>query len=130
MTRKLTQKTFVSFQSTGATNISGVNNLLLLTLYIQSKYMGMKKNKFAWATEQNEGREIYLSHYQGVDSIDHMINTRGKRFISWKYWHSPYLHVMSMGIFACYNMYLECCEGKLDARWMVEEKDRMTFLQF
>ncbi len=27
-------------------------------------------------------------------------------------------------------MYLECCEGELDAQWKVEEKDRMTFLQF
>jgi hypothetical protein len=27
-------------------------------------------------------------------------------------------------------MYLECCEGELDAAWKVEEKCRMTFLQF
>ncbi len=120
----------MSFQSTGAINISGVNNLLSLTLYVQPKYRGTKKNKFAVATEQNEGREVYLSHYHGVDSIDHMINTTGNRFISWKYWPSLYLHAMSMGIIACYDMYLECCEGELDARWKVEEKDRMTFLQF
>jgi hypothetical protein len=35
-----------------------------------------------------------------------------------------------MGIIACYNMYLECCEGELDAQWKVEEKNRMTFLHF
>jgi hypothetical protein len=46
-------------------------------LHVQQKYRGTKKNKFAWATEQNEGREIYLSHYHGVDSFDHMINTTG-----------------------------------------------------
>jgi hypothetical protein len=56
-----------------------------------------------------------------------MINMTGN---NWKYWHSPYLHAMSMGIIACYNTYLECCEGELDALWKVEEKDRMTFLQF
>jgi hypothetical protein len=60
--KKAYTKTFVSFLSTGTTNISGVNNLLSLTLYIQLKYRGAKKNKFAWATEQNEGREIYISH--------------------------------------------------------------------
>ncbi len=37
---------------------------------------------------------------------------------------------MSMGIIVCYNMYLECCEGELDAWWKVEKKDRITFLQF
>jgi hypothetical protein len=59
-----------------------------------------------------------------------MINTTGNRFVTWKYWQSLYLHAMSMGIIACYNTYLECCEGELDALWKVEEKDRMTFLQF
>jgi hypothetical protein len=78
-----------------------VNNLLSLAVYIQPKYRGAKKSKFAWATEQNKGREIYLSHYHGVDSMDHMINTICNGFVSWKYWHSPYLHAMSMGIIAC-----------------------------
>jgi hypothetical protein len=64
--KKAYTQTFVSFQSTGATNISGVNDLLSLTLYVQPEYRGTKKNKFAWATEQNEGKEIYLSHYHGV----------------------------------------------------------------
>ena len=45
-------RTFVSFQSTGATNIAGVDNLLSLTLYIQPKYREAKNNKFAWATKQ------------------------------------------------------------------------------
>ena len=58
-----------------------------------------------------------------------MINTTGNRFISWKYWPSLYLHAMSMGIIACYNMYLECCEGELNAQWKVEEKNRMTWLK-
>jgi hypothetical protein len=86
----------VSFQSTGATNIAGANNLLSHTLFVQPKFRGANKNKFAWATEQNEGRAIYLNHYHGVDSMDHMIKNTGNFFISWKYWHSPYLHAMSI----------------------------------
>jgi len=70
-------KTLVSFQSTGTTNIAGVNNLLSLTLFVQPKFRGAKKNKFAWATEQNERRAIYLNHYHGVDSMDHMIRILG-----------------------------------------------------
>jgi hypothetical protein len=65
--KKAYTSTVVSFQSTGVTTISGVINLLSLTLYVQLKYGGPKKNKFAWATKQNKGREIYLSHYHGVD---------------------------------------------------------------
>jgi len=106
------------------------NNLLTLTLYVQPKYRGAKNNKSAWATEQNEARAIYLNHYHGVDSMDHMIKTTGNSFISWKYWHSPYLHAMSMGIIAAYDMYLECSEGKLDESWGIAKKDRMRFSQF
>ena len=80
--------------------------------------------------EQNEGREIYLNHYHGVDSLDHMIKITGNCFISQKYWHSPYLHAISMGIIAAYDMYHEWCDCGLDAMWKVEEKERMSFLLF
>ncbi len=123
-------RTLVSFQSTGATTITGVNNLLSLRLYVQPKFRGRAGNKFAWATEQNEAREIYLNHYHGIDSADHMIKNLGNRFISWKYWHSPYLHAMSLGIIACYDMYKECCDGGLDPSWKVEIKNRMSFAEF
>ncbi len=41
-----------------------------------------------------------------------------------------YLHAMSMGVIAAFDMYLECSEGLLDAAWMVAKKDRMSFSQF
>jgi hypothetical protein len=63
-------RTLVSFQSTGATNIAGVNNLLSLTLFVHPQFRGAKKYKFTWVTEQNEGRAIYLNHYHGVGSMD------------------------------------------------------------
>ncbi len=129
-TDKAYTKTLVSFQSTGATNITGVNNLMSLTLYVQPKYRGTKANKLAWATEQNEARETYLNHYHGVDSMDHMIKNTGNRYITWKFWHSPYLHAMTMGIVACYDMYRECCSGELDERWKVEPKEMMTYAEF
>ncbi len=56
--KKVYTRTMVSFQSTGATNIAGVNNLMSLTLYVQPKFREWKSKKFAWATEQNEAREI------------------------------------------------------------------------
>jgi hypothetical protein len=68
---------------------------------------------------------MYLNHYHGADSMDHMIKNTRNSFISW---HSPYLHAMSMiGMIAAYNMYLECNEGMLNAVWRVAKKDRMSF---
>jgi len=125
-------KTFVSFQSTGGTNIIGVNNLPSCQLYIHPRTRGKNSSnsKLVWGIEQNEARETYLTHYYGLDNADHMIKNTGNQFISWKYWHAPYRHVISLGIIAAFDMYLECCEGKLDESWFVEEKKRMTFRLF
>ena len=48
----------------------------------------------------------------------------------WKYWHAPYLHAQSLGIIAAYDMYIECCEGGLDAIWAVDVNKRMSFATF
>lgn len=121
-------RTLVSFQSTGATNFTGVNNLMSLRRYVQPKFRGNKNNKLAWATEQNEGRETYLNHYHGVDSMDHMIKNTGNRYTTWKFWHAPYQHALSMAIVASYDMYRECCSGELDENWKV--KKPMTYAEF
>ena len=125
-------KTFVSFQSTGGTNIIGVNNLLSVRLYVGQKERGRKKDgsKRVYGIEQNEARELYLGHYYGLDNADHMIKNAGNRYITWKYWHAPYLHAQSLGIIAAYDMYIECCEGTLDASWAIPQKLRMSFSQF
>jgi hypothetical protein len=52
-------------------------------------------------------------------------NTANK-YITWKYWHAPYLHAQAMGIVAAYDMYKECYDGLLDATWKVDVKDRMS----
>jgi hypothetical protein len=108
-------KTLVSFQSTGATNICGVNNLLSVTNYVSKKVRGKGKTKRVWGIEQNEARERYLRHYYGINNLDHKIKNTSIRYITWKYWHAPYLHAKSMGIIAAYDMYNECCDGLLDA---------------
>jgi hypothetical protein len=47
-------RTLVSFQSTGATNICGVNNLPSVTNYVSKKVRGKGKTKRVWGIEQNE----------------------------------------------------------------------------
>ena len=123
-------KTFVSFQSTGPTNIAGVNNLPSCQLYVSKKDRGRKDDKMVWGIEQNEGRETYLGHYFGIDIADHMIQNANIRFISWRFWHMPYLHALSMGVLAAYDMYNECCDGDLDPDWKIPQKKRMSFAVF
>jgi hypothetical protein len=118
----------VSFQSTGATNISGVNNLPSANLYVTIKSLGKTPNHCYWGIEQNEARATYLGHYYGVDNVNHMIKNATIRYTTWKYWHAPFLHALSMAVLAAYNMYAECCEGGAQ-RGVVHHGERLLELQ-
>ena len=50
----------VSFQSTGSTNITCVNALRELKLFVRKRERGKGDSKHVWAIEMNEGRELYL----------------------------------------------------------------------
>jgi hypothetical protein len=78
----------------------------------------------------NEAREIYLTHYSGMDSLDHMIKNAGIKYITHTYWHLPYLHALSLAVIAAHDMYNKCCDGELDATWKIDAKDRMSFAEF
>ncbi len=77
-------KTMVSFQSTGATNISSVNILPSANMYVTVKSQGKKPNRRHWGIKQNEARQTYLGHYYGVDNVDHMIKNAMIRYTMWK----------------------------------------------
>jgi hypothetical protein len=72
-------KNIVSFQSTGPTNISGVNNLPSLQLYVTKRVRGRGKKR-VWAIKQNEAQETYLNHYFEMDVADHM-KKKGNKYI-------------------------------------------------
>ncbi len=63
----------VSFQSTRGTNVSTVNALLLVDLYVHDHSKGRGQQKRTWGIEMNEAREIYLKNYSAVDKIDQML---------------------------------------------------------
>jgi hypothetical protein len=63
----------VSFQSTGGTNISTVNALSSVDLYVQDCSKGRGQQKRTWGIEMNEARETYLKNYSAVDKIDQML---------------------------------------------------------
>ena len=123
-------KTLVSFQSTGPTNICGVNNLRTCRLSAETRTRGIGLNKRSWGIEMNEARATYLNHYYAVDNVDHMIKNAHVKFISWKYWHSAMLHFWAMGVVSSYDMYRMACDGLLDPEWAVPESERMTFRDY
>ena len=52
------------------------------------------------------------------------------RYITWKYWHTPFLHGLTAVVVAAYDMYTECAEGKIYPAWFISEKKRMTWRKF
>lgn len=122
----------VSFQSTGPTNISTVNALNSNSLFVVKKERGRGSEKRKWAVEMNDARLIYLSNYGMIDTIDSRMASQSITYRSWKYWHSPALHALTLAIATAYDMYLECAEGNLDASWKMSAPDHptMTFHQF
>jgi hypothetical protein len=64
----------VTFQSTGGTNISTVNALLLVILNVRDCSKGRGQQKRTWGIEMNEALETYLKKYSAVDKIDQMLS--------------------------------------------------------
>ena len=125
--KKAYRRVHVSFQSTGPTNISTVNALSSCKLEVQKRERGVRANKRKWAIEWNSGRGLYLGMYSRIDSIDHLIKNCRIKYRSWKYWHSPMLHGMSLAIVTAYDIYLEVAEGKLNPDWKTLPVDFWTF---
>ena len=117
----------VSFQSTSSCNISTVNALSKCGLTVHTRERGVLDAKKTWGIEMNAAREqLYLGTYSRIDSIDHLIKNCRLKYQSWKYWHSPMLHAMSLAIVIAYDMYLEVTEGKLDKDWKIVYPDRKS----
>jgi hypothetical protein len=115
------QRVHTSFQSTSSCNISTVNALSSCTKSIRRRERGRGNSKRHWGIEMNDARALYLGSYYRIDCIDHLIQNARIFYRSWKYWHSPVLHGKALAVVVAYDMYLECCEGKLNAEWKIEK---------
>ena len=111
----------VSFQSTGSTNITAINALAEVQLYVREKERGRGTEKRVWAIEMNEARDLYLFLYGGVDKIDQMLKEWNTDYVTWRWWHAPMKHFKSITGVMAYQMYLDCASGELDADWKVDK---------
>ena len=62
--------THCSFQSTGGTNISLVNALSEIELYVRERNKGRRNDKRTWAIDMNQPRDTYHRMYGAVAKID------------------------------------------------------------
>jgi hypothetical protein len=117
-----------SFQSTSSCNIMSVNSMKNCKNFVEIRTRGRKKNKRKYCIEQNMARLLYLNSYSRIDSIDHMIKNCKLFYVSWKYWHSPKNHALSLAIVTAYDMYLEITEGAINPAYA--NKDPVSFFTF
>jgi hypothetical protein len=114
------QRVHVGFQSTSSCNIMMVNALNQCNLFTVKKQRSVNNNKREWSIEMNHARQLYLKTYYRIDCTDHLIKNCRIFYRTFKYWHSPKNHGLSMTIVTAYDMYREVCEGKLDPDWKVD----------
>ena len=107
----------VSFQSTGSTNISTVNALSKVGLYVRQQEKGRGASKRIWAIEMNKAWETYLKTYSAVDKIDQMLKDWYLHYCTWRWWHAPTHHGKAIAKLMAYSIYLQCAEGKVDPYW-------------
>jgi hypothetical protein len=105
----------VSFQLTEGTNISTVNTLLLVDLYVCDLSKGRRQQKRTWGIEMNEAQETYLKNYSAVDKIDQMLLGWDFTYSSWRWWHAPTRHANAFAMSMAYCLYLQCAKGNVDS---------------
>ena len=79
------ERVHVSFQSTSSCNFTTVNSLNYCLLQKEKRERGIGKNKRTWGIEMNAGRRLYLSTYNRIDLIDHLVKNCKMKYWTWKY---------------------------------------------
>ena len=115
------QSCHVSFQSTSSCNISTVNALNEVFNYVELRERGRGVSKRKWVIEMNHARRLYLSTYNGIDVLDHLLKNARLFYRRWKYWHAPKNHAIAIAVSIAYDIYCEVTEGKLHPDWKIEK---------
>ena len=65
----------------------------------------------------NGARQLYISTYSRIDSINHLIKNGLMKQRCRKYWNSTMINEMSLAVVFAYDMYLKVEEGELAQTW-------------
>ena len=82
----------ISSQSTSATNITSVNALSSVELYVCEQNKSRGNHERTWGIEMNEAHETYLKTYSAVDKIDQILLEWDVAYRSWRWWHASTRH--------------------------------------
>ncbi len=94
------------------------------------KERGMGKQKRKWVIEMNDARQLYLTTYGRIDTLDNLINKCGIYYCCWKYWHSAKNHGLSLAVVVAYGMYKECASEPLARAAFGIDPDDIELLSF
>ena len=65
-----------------------------------------------------------MSPYCTIDIADHLLKNAAIFYRTWKYWHAPKTHSISIAIVIAYSLYEECCDGELDGEWKIDKREK------
>jgi hypothetical protein len=99
-----------------------VNALNEVYNYVELHERGRGAKKQYWVIEMNHAQRIYLTLYNGIDVLNHLIKNARLFYQTWKYWHAP-----KISIAVAYDIYKECCKGALCGRRKCEPIDSWEF---
>ena len=76
---------------------------------------------YVWAIEMNEGRELYLKTYSGVDKIDQLLKEWGCKMRTFRWWRAPEMHMKAIVGVMAYSIYEQCAQGGVDGDWKLDK---------
>lgn len=124
-------KVHILFQSTSSCNIQCVNSQNKNMLFTRKKSHGMGDRKWTWVIKMNATRKLYLSTYGHIDTLDWLIQKCHLYFTSWKYWHSPKLHVDALALVVVYDMYKEVATKRMALDFFgIGKEEKLQVLDF
>ncbi len=109
----------VSCKSTGGINISTINALSLVDLYVCDCSKSRGHQKRTWEIEMNEAQETYLKNYSAVDKIDQMLLGWDFTYRSWRWWHAPTRHAKAIAMSMAYSWY---CGSRMEGHSCIRTK--------
>mmetsp|Transcript_22194 Transcript_22194/g.33555 ORF Transcript_22194/g.33555 Transcript_22194/m.33555 type:complete len:160 (-) Transcript_22194:434-913(-) len=99
------QRIHVSFQSTLSCNISTVNALNEVFHFVKVRERGRGEQKRYWVIKMNHSQRVYLTTYNGIDVLDHLLKNARLFYCTWKYWHASKNHALAIAITVAYDIY-------------------------